>query len=213
MRVLGPATIAVGAVITAFGALVTATTLITGAFARMSERLGQYDPGIAVAEGISEMRRIQSDIKAARERSTEIQTITKKRTDIDVTMNEIGTTLTKTFTPMLARILAIMEIILKAGEWAIKLVNKAWDELTDLAAHPGKNPTMFALLSPLITMVGIINGVGKLLDKWLNIQLNEDQDASKFQQDIIDALNPHRSDLRDQVNRNERGRTPRGVRL
>lgn len=211
--IIAPAMIVVGAVVAAFGALVTATTLVSGIFARMSEHLKEYDPGIAIAEGISEMRKIQADIKAAGERSNDVQAITKARTDIDVTMTSIETQITKILGPAAVRLLAIAEKFLQLIEYGLKAGEKIWEELSDLAENPQKHPLVAAALAPLLLLVKGFKEVMKLLDAWLKIQLDDDMDASKFQKDIIDALNPHRSDIVQSVNRHERGRTPRGVQL
>lgn len=155
------------------------------------------------------MRKVQADIKAARERSNDIQSITKTRTDIDVIMTQIGTDITKIIAPASRRMLEIWETVLLGFEIITKLVGK----LQDLSAWiESKIPDGLKWIKYISPLFWEWNTIAKKLATWLGIQL-DDEDASTFQKDILDALNPHRTDLRQQINRQEAGRTPRGVQL
>lgn len=187
---LGTAAIAVGVVTEAFGALYTATTLVSAEIGRLTDKLRGYDPGIAQAGAASDMRKIQADMRQAADLSEEMQGFISKQTTLELTAQRIETSITKTLAPAVIKLLDIAQTVLDWILITVEVVRKIWEKIQDwLKDHPFikfmfENATGIAFFRQLKELAG-------LLMKWLNIQLDEYEDAAVSQKDLLDALNPH----------------------
>lgn len=207
-EIIGPAMVVVGVAVAAFGALTTAVTLVSAAFGALAHRLQEYDPGIASASGISEMRRTQGDIQQAHDLSKEMQSFIEKRTTSDLTLQRIETAITQTISPATSKLLDIWEQILEWILILVEIVKKVAEKLSNLNTNaPGAfNALLLAIFGPgVVAMFGGLGQLKVMLMQWLNIQLDDhlSQDANAFQKDILDALDPHRADLMPRVNADE----------
>lgn len=207
-EIIGPALVVVGVAVAAIGALATAVTLVSAAFGALAQRLQEYDPGIATASGVSEMRKTQGDIQQAHDLSKEMQGFIERRTTADLTLQRIETSLTQTISPAANKLLDIWEQLLQWVLILVEIIKKVAQKISELDTNaPGVfNALLVSVFGPGV--VALFGGLGQLktmLMQWLNIQLDEnlDKDANAFQKDIMDALDPHRRDLNEAADKFE----------
>lgn len=202
-----PLLIIVGIVTAALGGMAVAVHLVDNAFSAMVDRLKQFDPGLAVASSISQMRKIQADFQAARERSGVLQQFTQRKTDLEVSVSRIETFVTNHIGPAVIKILDLFEGVAIIAEAIIKKIEEAEDAISQHIP---------ALLRWMIPIFWDWREINKKLARWLGVQLDSTADASTFQKDLLDAIDPHGAlthSLREQGRAQEGTNTPRGIEL
>lgn len=204
--VAGNAMIVVGAVLTGLGTVTAATTLVSAAFSRLASTLKEYNSNLAQASAISEVRQIQGDIRQSQELSRELSQFLNNRTNIDLSMQRLETAVVKLIAPATDVVMKDLEELLKWAEIISALLTKL--------QGGGALAELIKILVPPLRVLAEMKPVTNRLAEWLGIQLNDPAaDASSFQKDILDALNPKRAEFKPAVNNFEAGKTPKRVRL
>lgn len=202
--VAGNAMIVVGAVLTGLGTVTAATAIVSAAFTRLASTLKEYNSNLAQASAISEVRQIQGDIRQSQELSRELSQFLNNRTNIDLSMQRLETAVVKLIAPTTDVVMKDLQELLKWAEIVAALFGK-------LEAG-GFFAEMIKILVPPLGVLLALKPTSDRLAEWLGIQLNDPAaDASSFQKDIMDALNPRRAEFKPAVNAFEAGKTPKRV--
>lgn len=191
MAAVGGALVVVGAVVAALGTLVTVTQVVVAGMSSLADKLGDLDPGIATANAVADVRKLMGNMQQAQQLSGEMQGFVSQRTDLELSIQRIETSLVKDFSPAIKASLAFLEKIAEGISLLIKLAEAAWDAWKEFEKN---HPVWAVLLAP-----GLV--AAEKIIKWLNLQEGNDQneDAAQFQKDLLDALDPHRADIRNQI--------------
>jgi hypothetical protein len=188
----GAALVVVGVVVAALGALATVTNVAVAGMSALADRLSDLDPGIATANATSEVREMMGRMEQAQQLSGEMQGFINQRTTMDLTLQRIETQLTKTFAPVISKLLSVGEEILEWVEIGIGIL-KGLVTLAQYLDHK------FHLDYIRNAIWGPVESLKEKFELWLGIQTNMDvnETDARLQKDLLDALDPHRKDIMD----------------
>lgn len=186
----GTALVVVGAAVAALGALATATQVVVAGMSSLADKLGELNPGIATANAVSNQRKLAGDIQQGQQLSGEMQGFIGQRTTMDLTLQRIETSLVKDFSPGIEKLLSLSEGVLEWIEIAAKAVGGLYRIMVNFEKSIGLDRLGEIIWSP-------VTAVKEKLESWLGIQIKNElnADATQFQQELLNALDPRRPDI------------------
>lgn len=183
--------IGAGAVVTAFGAIVTTSGLLNAAFNRIIETVKELDPGIAQTVAISEIRTTLARMRQAQEIRGEASSFINEQQELREILIRLETNLVKLLTPLATNLLEFTQVMASVAEFASSLDNP--EEMLLRVLKLALQETF-----PAFVIKKLLDKIDKRLDE-IAAQELFDLDAASFQASILDALDPNRADILSEI--------------
>jgi hypothetical protein len=106
----------------AVGSVVSSLAELTQSLTATAHRYGEYNPQIAIAEAMGEVRQVMGDLRRAQQVAPEMSRFLEARADLEQTLEDIKANLLTEIVPMATAMLRILNALAPVGEAAIKIV-------------------------------------------------------------------------------------------